>query len=62
MEGFAFLILLTWIWIVGTIINSIIAYEKGRSVKLIILMSILLSPIFGYAYILAVPSLPKEKK
>ena len=44
-------------WIAWSIINAQVAKEKGRSAGGILVLSIFLSPLLGYSYILAVPSL-----
>lgn len=42
-------------WVVGIVINAMIAGEKNRSVGGAIAASILLTPLFIYLYLLAVP-------
>ena len=53
MEEFGFLLFL-W-WIIGTVVNVMIASEKNRSVGSAIVTSIFLSPLVSYLYLLAVP-------
>ena len=53
MEEFGFLLFL-W-WIIGTVVNAMIASEKNRSVGSAIVTSIFLSPLVSYLYLLAVP-------
>ncbi len=42
-------------WIAGTIVNGMVAEEKGRSVGWAIAVSLLCSPLTSYMYLLAVP-------
>lgn len=42
-------------WIVWSLVNGLIAEEKGRSFVRIFFFSFFLSPLLGYLYILAVP-------
>ena len=42
-------------WIVGIVVNAMIAGEKNRSVGGVIVASIFLSPVVSYLYLLAVP-------
>ena len=42
-------------WIVGIVVNAMLAGEKNRSVGGVIVASILLSPVVSYLYLLAVP-------
>ena len=52
-------------WILFTILNAFIAKQKGRNVTNALLVSIFLSPITSYLYLLAVPDineLPNDKK
>ncbi len=54
MEEFGFLLFL-W-WIIGTVVNAMIASEKNRSVGGAIVTSIFFSPLVSYLYLLAVPA------
>ena len=47
-------------WFVWSVINGEIAIAKGRSQGWSICLSIALSPFMIYAYLLAVPPLPKK--
>jgi hypothetical protein len=49
-------------WIVGTFVNVAIAKEKGRDAAASFFVSLFLSPVVGYLYLLAVPALPKSPK
>lgn len=51
-------------WIGGSIMNGIIAHAKGRSVPASVVISIFLSPVLPYLYLLAVPKheCPDSKK
>ena len=42
-------------WIVGTVVNGMVAKEKKRSVGNAVLVSIIFSPLTSYLYLLAVP-------
>lgn len=53
MEEFGFLLFL-W-WIIGTVVNVMIASAKKRSIGGVIVASLLLSPLIPYSYLLAVP-------
>ena len=50
-------LLLIVFWISFTVMNGMIAKEKGRDVTSIVAVSIFLSPLTAYAYLLAVPPL-----
>ena len=50
MEILAFL----W-WIIGTVVNAMIASAKNRSIGGAIVVSVLLTPLTSYLYLLAVP-------
>jgi predicted Na+-dependent transporter len=43
-----------------TVVNAMIAYQKGRSVLWAIIVSVLLTPFTSYLYLLAVPALAKK--
>jgi len=43
-------------WVIGCIVNALVAREKGRSMIGVIICSILFSPTPAYLYLLAVPS------
>jgi len=58
MADFGIFVLLGWI--IWSIVNALIAVEKGRSGGGIFAMSLFISPMLGYLYILAVPPLPKK--
>lgn len=45
-----------------TMLNAVIADERGRSVSSALLLSIMLSPLLAYMFLVAVPALPKDKK
>ena len=47
-------------WIVWTVMNAMVASEKGRSVGGVVVASIFLSPLTAYLYLLAVPALAKR--
>jgi hypothetical protein len=48
-------------WIVWTVVNGMIANEKGRSVGGVVAASLFLSPLTAYLYLLAVPAQPRRK-
>lgn len=50
------IVIFFFFWIIGTVVNAMIASEKGRSVGGAIATSILCSPVVSYAYLLAVPA------
>ena len=52
------LIILAWIgW---TIVNGMVAKQKGRDSSGAVVASIFLCPVFTYLYLLAVPSKPQN--
>jgi len=56
------IIIVIWFWLGWIILNYVIAKEKGRPGAPAVLVSLLLSPLLGYLYILALPPLPIQKK
>ena len=42
-------------WIVGIVVNAMIASQKNRDIAGVIVASLLLSPVVSYLYLLAVP-------
>ena len=49
-------------WIVWSILNGVIAEEKGKNFTGVFLLSLILSPILVYLYVLAVPAQFKNFK
>ncbi len=47
-------------WIVGTILNGVIARERRRDPWSIVVLSIFLSPLLAYAYMVATPMGPPK--
>jgi len=43
------------VWLIGIVLNGMIAAEKNRSVAGVVVTSIFLSPFTAYLYLLAVP-------
>jgi len=46
-------------WLIWSILNGVIAGQKGRSGVGVFLLSLVLSPVLGSLYILAVPTIAK---
>jgi len=42
-------------WIIWTAMNGMIASERGRSVGGVVLVSLVMSPITAYLYLIATP-------
>lgn len=49
-------------YIVGLVMNGMIAAEKNRDRVGVFLAGLFLSPLTAYLYLLAVPQLPKKQK
>lgn len=49
-------------WIIGAIVNGAIADAKGSSIAGVIVASLLLSPLFVYLYLLAIPDLRAKRE
>ncbi|MDR3048714.1 MAG: hypothetical protein LBV16_02585 [Elusimicrobiota bacterium] len=49
-------------WIVWTVIDAMIARQKGRSVFLTLLAALFFTPIAPYIYLIAVPSKIRFRK
>lgn len=47
-------------WIAWSLVNGLVAEAKGRSFAKLFLASLIFSPMIGYFYILAVPSLHRR--
>jgi len=46
-------------WLIWSILNGAIAGQKGRSGVGVFLLSLILSPLLGFLYILAVPAIAR---
>ena len=62
MDADGIAILFIFGWIIGAIVNGMIASAKNRSVAGAVVTSIFLSPLTAYLYLLAVPPLPKQEE
>jgi hypothetical protein len=62
LKGFAALMFLLIPYLLFVILNALIARQKGRSIFLIALFSIILTPLLPYLYLLAVPTLRADNK
>ena len=50
------------IWVIGIVLNGMIASEKNRGITEVVICSIFFSPFLVYLYLLAVPAKEKYKK